>query len=59
MRLAVTVDDLPAHGDLIAGMTRMDIVQGLLKTLKDNDVLRPTGSPMGTISTANPTSSMS
>lgn len=38
LRVAITVDDLPAHGDLVAGMIRMDIVRGVLKALKDNGV---------------------
>jgi peptidoglycan/xylan/chitin deacetylase (PgdA/CDA1 family) len=38
VRVAITVDDLPAHGDLVPGMTRMDVVRGVLKALKDNGV---------------------
>jgi hypothetical protein len=31
---AITFDDLPAHGEKPAGMTRLDIVQSILATLK-------------------------
>jgi len=33
-QMAVTFDDLPAHGDKPRGITRLDIVQSILKTLK-------------------------
>jgi peptidoglycan/xylan/chitin deacetylase (PgdA/CDA1 family) len=33
-QMAVTFDDLPAHGALPAGMTRLQIVDSILKTLK-------------------------
>jgi peptidoglycan/xylan/chitin deacetylase (PgdA/CDA1 family) len=33
-QMAITFDDLPAHGDKPAGMTRMEIVQSILSTLK-------------------------
>ena len=36
MRVAVTVDDLPAHGDLLPGVERIDMTRGVLKALKDN-----------------------
>ena len=32
---AVTVDDLPSHGALPPGMTRVDVAKSILKTLKD------------------------
>jgi peptidoglycan/xylan/chitin deacetylase (PgdA/CDA1 family) len=33
-QMAITFDDLPAHGDKPAGLTRLDIVQSILTTLK-------------------------
>jgi peptidoglycan/xylan/chitin deacetylase (PgdA/CDA1 family) len=33
--MAVTFDDLPSHGPLPPGMTRLEITQSILKTLKD------------------------
>jgi hypothetical protein len=33
-QMAVTFDDLPAHGPLPPGMTRLEIAQSILKTLK-------------------------
>jgi peptidoglycan-N-acetylglucosamine deacetylase len=33
-QMAVTFDDLPVHGALPAGMTRLEIAQSILKTLK-------------------------
>jgi peptidoglycan/xylan/chitin deacetylase (PgdA/CDA1 family) len=33
--MAVTFDDLPVHGPLPPGMTRLEITQSILKTLKD------------------------
>lgn len=33
-QMAVTFDDLPAHGALPAGMTRLEIAQAILATLK-------------------------
>ena len=32
--MAVTFDDLPVHGALPLGMTRLEIAQSILKTLK-------------------------
>jgi peptidoglycan/xylan/chitin deacetylase (PgdA/CDA1 family) len=37
-RIAVTVDDLPAHGDLLPGLSRADITRGVLRALKSNGV---------------------
>src|SRR6516162_8101829 len=34
-QMAVTFDDLPSHGPLPPGMTRLEITQSILKTLKD------------------------
>ncbi len=36
--VAVTVDDLPSHGALPAGMTRSDVATSILKALKDAHV---------------------
>jgi hypothetical protein len=43
MRVAVTVDDLPAHGDLLPGVSRMDLTRGVLKALKDNGLTQVYG----------------
>jgi peptidoglycan/xylan/chitin deacetylase (PgdA/CDA1 family) len=37
-RVAVTVDDLPAHGELLPDMSRADITRGVLRALKNNSV---------------------
>jgi len=33
-QMAVTFDDLPVHGALPAGMTRLEIAESILETLK-------------------------
>jgi peptidoglycan/xylan/chitin deacetylase (PgdA/CDA1 family) len=38
IRLAVTVDDLPAHGELLPGVSRADIARGVLRALKNNGI---------------------
>ena len=38
MRMAVTVDDLPAHGELLPGVSRNDIARGVLRALKNNGI---------------------
>jgi peptidoglycan-N-acetylglucosamine deacetylase len=43
VKLAVTIDDIPANGDLIAGVSHMDIVRGIVKALKDNGARRTYG----------------
>jgi len=37
-RIAVTVDDLPAHGEMLPGITRADIARGVLRALKNNGI---------------------
>jgi peptidoglycan/xylan/chitin deacetylase (PgdA/CDA1 family) len=37
-RIAITVDDLPAHGELLPDGSRADIARGVLKALKNNGV---------------------
>jgi peptidoglycan/xylan/chitin deacetylase (PgdA/CDA1 family) len=37
-RMAITVDDLPAHGELLPGVSRTDIARGVLRALKNNGV---------------------
>ncbi len=37
-RVAITIDDIPDHGDLPPGMSRMDIANGLVRSLKDNGI---------------------
>ncbi len=34
-QIALTIDDLPSHGSLPPGMTRADVAESILKTLKD------------------------
>src|SRR5467141_1087147 len=34
-QVAITVDDLPSHGALPPGMTRVDVARTILKALKD------------------------
>ena len=36
--IAITVDDLPYHGALPPGMTRLDVAEGYLRTLKAHGV---------------------
>ena len=43
IRLAVTVDDLPAHGNLTAGWTRVAIARALLQALHDNGITQAYG----------------
>jgi hypothetical protein len=38
-QMAVTFDDLPVHGALPAGMTRLEIAQSILTTLKREKML--------------------
>lgn len=42
-KIAITVDDIPEHGDLTQGFTRMDIARAVLKALKENDVKQAYG----------------
>src|SRR5262245_25339166 len=43
LRVAITVDDLPANGDLLPGVTRMDTVRRLIRTFESNRVPHPYG----------------
>jgi peptidoglycan/xylan/chitin deacetylase (PgdA/CDA1 family) len=38
VKVAITVDDIPEHGDLPTGVNREDISRGLLKVFKENGV---------------------
>lgn len=38
IEMAITVDDLPAHGQLPAGVTRLEVVQTMLAALKKHQV---------------------
>ncbi len=38
IEVAITVDDLPAHGDLPAGQTRLGLVQSMLKSFKNHSI---------------------
>lgn len=48
IRVAVTIDDIPDHGDLVPGFTRADISQNIIKALKDNDIAGAYGFTNGT-----------
>jgi peptidoglycan-N-acetylglucosamine deacetylase len=37
-RVAITIDDIPDHGDLPPAMSRTDVAVGLIKILKDNRI---------------------
>jgi peptidoglycan-N-acetylglucosamine deacetylase len=47
-RMAVTVDDLPAHGEMPAGISRSDIARGVLRALKNNGIRQAYGFANGT-----------
>jgi peptidoglycan-N-acetylglucosamine deacetylase len=38
IKVAITVDDIPEHGDLPPGISREDVSRGILKALKENGV---------------------
>jgi peptidoglycan/xylan/chitin deacetylase (PgdA/CDA1 family) len=38
MKIAVTIDDIPATGDLPPGVSRSDITRGIIEALKDNGI---------------------
>jgi len=42
-QVALTFDDLPSHGELPPGMTRVDVANSIIKTLKDAHVPQPYG----------------
>ena len=43
IRVAVTVDDLPAHADLAPGWTRVTVARAVLKALHDNGITQAYG----------------
>jgi len=43
MKVAVTVDDVPAHGDLLPGTTRLQTNKSILNTLKANGLTKVYG----------------
>ena len=43
LQLAVTFDDLPAHGARPPGQTRLEIIQAILATLQREQMPPPTG----------------
>jgi len=47
-RVTVTIDDFPQNGDLPPGMTRQEIAQKIIATLKANGVANPYGFSNGT-----------
>jgi peptidoglycan/xylan/chitin deacetylase (PgdA/CDA1 family) len=53
MRVAITVDDLPAHGDLLPGVTRLRITQGILRALKKNGLTKVYAFANGTDAVGN------
>ncbi len=48
VKVAITVDDIPEHGDLTRGISREDVSRGILKVLKENGVDRAYGFTNGT-----------
>jgi peptidoglycan-N-acetylglucosamine deacetylase len=53
-RVAITVDDIPDHADLVPGFTRMDISRDIIKALKDNGAAGAYGFTNGTFMEDNP-----
>jgi peptidoglycan-N-acetylglucosamine deacetylase len=47
-RVAITIDDIPEHGDLVPGLTRMRISRDMIKALKANGVVAAYGFTNGT-----------
>ena len=53
-RIAITIDDIPDHGDLLPDMSREDIARGMVKILDDNDITRAYGFSNGDFMRDNP-----
>ena len=54
VRVAVTIDDIPDHGDMIPGFTRALISQDIIKALQDNGVVSAYGFTNGTFMEDDP-----
>ncbi|MGA2412546.1 MAG: polysaccharide deacetylase family protein [Candidatus Binataceae bacterium] len=52
--IAITVDDIPDHGDLMPGVTRREISLGVIKALKQNGVAHAYGFTNGTFMQDDP-----
>jgi len=52
--VAITVDDIPEHGDLAPGMTRMGIVKGMIEIFKSNGIDHVYGFSNGKFMKYNP-----
>ncbi len=53
IKIAVTVDDIPEHGDEIPGISRQAIARGVLAALKQNDLTRVYGFANGAFMSDN------
>jgi peptidoglycan-N-acetylglucosamine deacetylase len=53
-RVAITVDDIPNHGDLIPGFTRAEISHDIIKAFSENGVTSVRGFTNGTFMEDNP-----
>ncbi len=53
-RVAITIDDIPDHGDLLPDMSREDIARGMVKILKDNGIAHAYGFANGDFPRDNP-----
>ena len=53
-RVAITIDDIPDHGDLLPDMTRMSLAQSLIAILKANGVTRARGFTNGSFMDEHP-----
>ena len=54
VKVAVTVDDVPEHGDLPPGVSREDVSRGILKALKENGIDHAYGFTNGTFMEHSP-----
>lgn len=53
-RVAITVDDIPDHGDLLPSMSRVDIARGFIRIFKDNQIADVFGFTNGNFMPDNP-----
>jgi peptidoglycan/xylan/chitin deacetylase (PgdA/CDA1 family) len=53
-RVAITIDDIPDHGDLVSGFNRAKISADIIKALKDNGVVSAYGFTNGTFMDDDP-----
>lgn len=54
IKVAVTVDDIPEHGDEIRGLSREEIARGVLRALRQNGLSQVYGFANGAFMTDNP-----